>query len=112
MEKVFLAALFLCTILAVMLWGLFGLLLLPVFRRSMVTLLFTRDQGAELEQAVRAFGWLRGEKKDGGTLLLVDCGLDTQGLELAQRIRDRYLWVCLCPRAALEDCLEFLEVSI
>lgn len=112
MGQVFLAALGICVVVAMVLWGLFGLLLLPVFRRNMVTLLFARDQGTELEQAVRAFGWLRGEKRDGGTLLLVDCGLDAQGLQLAQTLRDRYPWVCLCPRAALEDCLELLEITI
>lgn len=112
MGKAYLVILAVCICLALVLWGLFGLLLLPVFRRSMVTLVFTHGQGTELEQVARAFGWLRGEKHDGGTLLLVDCGLDAQGLQVAQTLRDRYPWVCFCPRAALEDCLELMEITI
>lgn len=101
-----------CVCLGLLFWCLFGLILTPVFGRGMVTLLMTRNQGAELEQAVRAYGWLRDGKGKGAVLLIVDCGLDAQGLELALKLRDQWPWVCYCPRAALEDCLELLQDTV
>ena len=56
-------------VLGVMLWGLLGLLLLPVFGKNMVTFCFSQGNGGELEVRARAYGWLRSEKQAGGRLV-------------------------------------------
>lgn len=96
----------------VMLWCLFGLLLMPVFHQRMVTLCYTRGDGAELEQTVRSYSWLRDGSGKGSILLLVDYGLNRQGLELAQKLEQSHEWVICCPIAALDDCLGLLEDRI
>ena len=58
-----LIAFFFALLVALALWALFGLLLLPVFDKDMVTLLFTCGDGGALEAKVRAFNWLREEKE-------------------------------------------------
>lgn len=108
----YLLVFFLALGVGVVLWCLFGLLLTPVFGSGTVTLLFAEGDGESLEQTVRAYGWLRDGRKNGGVLLLVDRGLSARGLELAQRLGEQWQWVCLCPRAALEDCLLLLEDTI
>lgn len=108
----YLLVFFLALGVGAVLWCLFGLFLMPVFASGMVTLLFAEGDGEALEQTVRAYGWLRDGRKNGGVLLLVDRGLSARGLELAQRLEEQRDWVCLCPRAALEDCLLLLEDTI
>ena len=110
--KELLGVFFLSLGVGLILWCLFGLLLLPIFGKNMITLHFCYGGGAELEQAVRAYGWLRDGKKQGGVLLLVDCGLDAEGLDLALRLRARHDWVSYCPRAALTDYIELLEDTV
>lgn len=92
-------------------WCLWGLFLGPVFGQEMLTLYYVRGDGRELENRVRSFGWFR-DGKSGGRLLLVDCGLTAQGLELAQSLRKHYDWLDTCPHQALTDYLELLEDSI
>ena len=94
------------------LWCIMGLLLLPVFGHNMVTFCFSKGDGKELEQRVRAYGWLRDGKISGGRMVIVDCGLTEHGLGMAQILRERYVWVEYCPRPALEDYIELLEDSI
>ncbi len=98
-------------ILILLAWCLFGLLLLPVFGAGTVTLCYCQGKGEELEQTVRAFGWLRDSKKTGGRLVLVDCGLDAEGLQLAQLLRKDHPWVDYCPRPALEDYLDLTDLG-
>lgn len=93
-------------------WALFGLLLMPVFGKNMLTLSFEKGDGAALEQKVRAFGWLRDGRSSGGTLLIVDCGLTERGMEIAQILRDRHSWVAYCPGPALVDYIELLQDTI
>lgn len=109
---VYLLVFFVVLSAGVMLWCLFGLLLMPVFHQRMVTLCYSRGDGAELEQTVRAYGWLRDGNGKGSILLLVDDGLNKQGLELAQRLERSYEWVSCCPVAALEDWLLLMEDRI
>ena len=91
-------------------WCLFGLLLMPVFREGMVTICFERASGRSMEQKVRAFGWLRSQQ--GGILLIVDCGLTKEGLELAQLLCRDHDWVAYCPAQALGDYLSLLQDTI
>lgn len=94
------------------LWCLMGLLLLPVFGHNMLTLCFAKGEGIELENRVRAYGWLRDGKISGGRIVIVDCGLNANGLSRAQVLRERYVWVEYCPREALPDYMELMQDSI
>ncbi len=94
-----------------LIWALFGLLLTPVFGEEMVTLCYCQGDGGDLERQVRAYGWLRDERVSGGRLVIVDCGLDEQGLCLAQLLRQDYDWLDYCPRPALEDYLELTTMT-
>lgn len=96
-------------VLGVMLWGLLGLLLLPVFGKNMVTFCFSQGNGGELEVRARAYGWLRSEKQAGGRLVIVDCGLSEQGLYIVRQLRERYVWVDYCPHEVMEDYIEVLH---
>ena len=96
-------------VLGVVLWSLFGLLLLPVFGKDMVTFCFSKGNGKELEMRARAYGWLRSEKPSGGRLVIVDCGLSEQGLSVLRCLRDRYTWVDYCPHEVMEDYIEVLH---
>ena len=93
-------------------WALFGLLLLPVFGKNMLTLTFENGDGAALEQKVRAFGWLRDGEKPGAELLIVDCGLTERVIKTAHMLSDRYPWVGLCPGPALRDYIELRQDTI
>ncbi len=86
-----------------LLWCLLGLLLLPVFGRNMVTLCYARGCGEDLEQKVRAYGWLRDGRISGGRMIVVDCGLSEQGVGRTHLLQERYPWVEYCPREALID---------
>lgn len=101
-------AFFLAVMLGVIVWALFGLLLLPVFADNMVTLLFSEGSGEELELRVRAYGWLRREQAKGGKLIIVDGGLTAGGLELAQRLSREHSWVEYCPAWSLDDYIELM----
>jgi len=79
--------------IAILLWCLTGLILLPVFGAQMVTLCYARDDAPLLEQQVRAYGWLRDGKLSGGRLLIVDLGLTAHGRTLAEKLCRRYAWV-------------------
>ncbi|MBP3634123.1 MAG: hypothetical protein J6J43_06090 [Oscillospiraceae bacterium] len=104
-----LIACFFVLLLGFVFWGLFGLLLLPVFGKNMVTFCFSQDAGSELEQRVRAYGWLRENKRRGGRFVIVDCGLSEKGLLTAQHLRRKYTWVDYCPNEAMEDYVHVLH---
>jgi len=107
MEYVFI--LFLVFLMGVCLWGAFGLLLLPVFASDMITFCFASGEGKQLEMRARAYGWLRDTKSKGGTLVIVDCGLSAQGLEIVQRLREKMPWLDYCPHQTLPDYIELLQ---
>jgi len=59
---------FFCSaLLGFVFWALFGLVLTPVFDRHTVTYCFSNGNGSALERTVRAYGWLREGKRNGGT---------------------------------------------
>ena len=105
---IFLAAF--CGVL--LLWCLTGLLLSPVFGSDMVTFCFARGDGETLEQRVRAYGWLRDGKHDGGKLVIVDCGLSEQGLEAARILQSRHDWLDYCSEPEIADYLPVMEDKI
>lgn len=88
------------------LWCLLGLLLLPVFGCSMVTLYYVKGDGEDLEQKTRAYSWLREGRLSGGRMVIVDCGLTEQGIGRTYLLRKRYPWVEYCTRDSLTDYID------
>lgn len=88
------------------LWCLLGLLLAPVFGQNMVTLCYAMGDGEDLEQRVRAYGWLRDGRLSGGRLVIVDCGLTAQGIGRTGLLRQRYPWLEYCERANLKAYID------
>ncbi len=78
-----------------LLWCLFGLLLVPVFGPDMVTLCFAKGDGLMLEHRVRSYGWLREGAWNSSRLVIVDRGLTAKGRDLAKRLSEQYGWVWL-----------------
>ncbi len=89
-----------------------GWLHLPAFRKNTVTLCYARGDGSDLERTVRTFRWLRGSGLGGGTLVIVDCGLWSDGLTAAQLLQKQEEWVSYCPHQTLGDYLKLLEDKI
>lgn len=85
-----------------LIWCLLGVLLHPVFDEDMVTFLPVCGDGGKLEQSVRAYAWLRSGRLSGGKLVLVDLGLDQQGVQRTTAICDRYDWVSCCTAGETE----------
>lgn len=85
---------------------------LPVFRKNSITLVYAHGDGRDLERTVRAFRWLRGSGVESGRLVIVDCGLWSEGLTAAQLLQEQEFWVSYCPRQTLSDYLELLEDKI
>ena len=86
-----------------LIWCLLGCLLHPVFCEEMVTYLPVRGDGSNVEQSVRAYAWLRSGRLSGGTLVLVDLGLDRQGLQCVEAICKHYDWIFCCPSSEAPD---------
>ena len=84
-------------------WCLIGALLHPVFDENMVTYLPVRGDGADVERSVRAYAWFRSGRVSGGKLILVDLGLDRQGLQRTAAICSRYDWVSCCTDPETEN---------
>lgn len=103
-----LLACFFILLLVFVMWALFGLVMTPVFGKNMITLLFAGADAKDLEGRVRSYGWLL-EEKTGGRLVIVDCGLTAQGLEIAQKLRKERQWLDYCPYQALPDYIELLQ---
>ena len=78
---------------AVLLWCLTGLLLYPVFGPEMVTYCRVEGDGETMEHCVRAYGWLRDCRREGGRLVLVDCGLSESGRKAAELLCGRHGWL-------------------
>ena len=90
------------------LWALIGLIHMPVFSKDMVSFLFAADE-EKLEAQVRAYGWLREEKKNSARLVIVDCGMTAEGPELVRRLQKERPWLDYCPYRALPDHIELLQ---
>ena len=100
---------FFCALLGFFLWALFGLILMPIFGKNTVTYCFSHGDGEDLEKTVRAYSWLRDGKRNGGSLVLVDCGLSAEGLDIAERLRKDRMWLKYCPYEALTDYTQLLQ---
>ena len=94
------------------LWCLLGLLLMPVFSHNMITCCFAKDDGEKLEQQIRAFGWLRDGKLSGGRFVIVDCGLNPEGVQIAKRLCKDHNWITYCHREKMTECLDRMEDTV
>lgn len=94
-----------------LLWCLLGLVLLPVFGRSMVTLYYVKGNGEGVEQRVKAYGWLREGRIAGGRLIVVDCGLTEQGIGRVHLLQERYPWLETCQAAAVKDYIDQMQCT-
>jgi len=90
--------------LGVVLWLLFGRLF-PVQHRAVVVVK-AGGAGADLEQKVRGLLWLRQSGLWSCPLILLDCGLQAEGQEVARRLAGDHPWITLCTREELVICLE------
>jgi len=102
-------AFFFALILCFAIWALVGLILMPVFSENIVSFLFVGTNDGEIEGRVRTYGWLREGKCKGGQLVIVDCGMSAEGLEVVQRLRKSREWLDYCPYQALPDYIELLQ---
>lgn len=84
-------------------WWLFGRLLRPIPDRSVRALIPGRGDGEDLEQAVRAFIWLRSLGLLDCPIVIADVDLTRQGQELAFRLTLRWPEVILWPGSDLAD---------
>lgn len=90
--------------LGLVLWLLVGRLF-PVQRRA-VAVMKASGTGGDLEQKVRGLLWLRQSGLWSCPLILLDCGLEEAGLEVARRLAGDHPWITLCSREELVIYLE------
>ena len=98
--------------LLLIVWCLFGLLLMPIFSNRMITLLFLQGEETHLERKVRGFGWFRDSGQNDGKLLLVDCGMSEEGRCCAAMLQKQYLWVEYCAWENLGEYLCQMEDTV
>lgn len=89
--------------LAFLAWWLMGRLLRPIPAPGVRALIPGRGGGEELEQAVRAFIWLRGLGLLDCPIVIADVDLTPEGWELALRLTARWPGVILWPADHLAD---------
>lgn len=88
------------------LWWLIGRLLRPLPGQSAWILLPGRGDGAELEQSVRGFIWLRSLGLVKCPILIADLGLTREGRNVALRLCARWPGVVLWPGSDLYGYLK------
>ncbi len=89
-------------------WALFGKLLTPVQNMGapMFALVKGEGDGEGLEHTLACLVWLRGRDLAGCPVLLVDAGLNEEGLHLARLLCSRWPAVEFC---RLEDLPERIQ---
>lgn len=95
---------FLCCALLLCLNGLlFARLLHPAQKAPFFVVIRARGDGDGLEQTLRHLHWLRREKLSCFTVLVVDTGLNSEGLRIAETLqrKDPALLLCTAEEAAL-----------
>ncbi len=70
-------------------WLAFGYILSPAGGVESITLIPGKGDGEAMEQSVRGAIWLRGGGLMGGRILIVDCGLTSQGRSVAAALCQR-----------------------
>ena len=88
-------------------WWLAGRLLRPLPCGRAFVVLQGRGEGAELEQSVRGFLWLRSLGLLKSPVLIADLGLSPGGREIALRLCARWPGVVLWPAEFLGEYLNY-----
>lgn len=89
--------------LSFLVWWLFGRLLRPFPEQGVRVLIPGRGEGENLEQAVRAFIWLRGLGMLSCPIVIADVDLTPQGWELALQLTVRWPGVIVWPADHLDE---------
>ena len=92
--------------LAGFIWWLAGRLLRPLPCGRACIVLQGRGEGAELEQSVRGFLWLRSLGLLKAPILIADLGLSSGGREIALRLCARWPGIVLWPAEELGEYLK------
>lgn len=96
--------------LAFLAWWLFGRLLRPIPAGRALVVLPGRREGEGLEQAVRAFVWLRGMGLLNCPIAIANVDLTPAGFELALRLAARWPDVILWPADHLGGYIDKTEL--
>ena len=86
-------------------WFLFGQLLAPVAGEKVFAVIPARGAGERLEHDVSGILWLRAGGMARMTVVIVDDGLDCDGLAVAKALLERENGIRFCRREELEDIL-------
>lgn len=86
-------------------WFLFGRLLSPIAGESVFAVIPARGAGERLEHDVSGVLWLRAGGMARMTVVIVDDGLDGEGLAVANALLERDSGIRFCRRGELEDIL-------
>lgn len=84
---------------------LFGRLVRPLPGPGLWVLVPGRGGGEQLERDLRGLAWLRGLGLLRGCVVIVDCGLDPEGRELALHLTRRWPEVALCSAGAVNKLI-------
>lgn len=86
-------------------WFLFGRLLSPVAGENVFAVIPARGAGDRLEHDVSGILWLRAGGMARMTVVIVDDGLDCEGLAVASALLERDSGIRFCRREELEEIL-------
>ena len=102
-------AFFFVLLICFVMWALMGLFMVPVYTENMVSFLFVGSQTEKIEGNVRSYGWFRENRRKGGKLVIVDCGLTAEGIGIVQQLCAERDWLDYCPYQALMDYMELTQ---
>jgi len=77
----------------------------PLKRHGVFALIPAQGNGESLEQQVRALEYLRREQGVFGRILLVDCGLTEEGVQLSRLLAKEDRWITLCGKDEISSYL-------
>lgn len=87
-------------------WWLVGRILRPISKRGTRILVSGRGSGADLEQTIRGFIWLRSLGLLNCPIIIVDVDLTPDGYELALHLAAKWPGVILWPIEHIHERLE------
>lgn len=86
-------------------WLLYGKLLAPTVGERIFAVVTAKGAGEQLEHEVSGLLWLRGGGMGKFFIIIVDDGLDQDGLGIAAALLKRESGIFFCPAGRLETCI-------